>query len=49
MFDLERDAFLTGTPVDQADAYTINGKPGDMYSCSDKNHKRSKTTFFDPL
>ncbi|GJN28034.1 hypothetical protein PR202_gb16115 [Eleusine coracana subsp. coracana] len=40
VFDLARDAFLTGTPMDPADAYTINGKPGDMYNCSGGNHKR---------
>jgi laccase len=30
---LERQAFLTGTPVAPADAYTINGKSGDFYDC----------------
>ncbi|TVU25683.1 hypothetical protein EJB05_28188, partial [Eragrostis curvula] len=47
--DLEREAFLTGTPVPPADAYTINGKPGDMYNCSGRNHKRSTKKYFDPI
>jgi laccase len=41
--DLERDAFLTGNLVRPADAYTINGKPGDLYKCSGRNHHRRTT------
>ncbi|PAN20649.1 hypothetical protein PAHAL_3G322000 [Panicum hallii] len=35
--DLDRMAFLTGNPPRNADAYTINGKPGDFYNCSNGN------------
>uniref|UniRef100_A0ACD5Y3Z1 Uncharacterized protein n=1 Tax=Avena sativa TaxID=4498 RepID=A0ACD5Y3Z1_AVESA len=35
--DLQQMAFLTGFPARQADAYTINGKPGDLYNCSATN------------
>nr|ABA97288.1 retrotransposon protein, putative, Ty1-copia subclass, expressed [Oryza sativa Japonica Group] len=35
--DLERMAFLTGIPARNADAYTINGKPGDLYNCTAAN------------
>uniref|UniRef100_A0A0D9XYA3 Laccase n=1 Tax=Leersia perrieri TaxID=77586 RepID=A0A0D9XYA3_9ORYZ len=38
VYDLERMAFLTGIPARSADAYTINGKPGDFYNCSDGNN-----------
>ncbi|XP_039778797.1 laccase-25-like [Panicum virgatum] len=34
VFDLARKAFLAGTLVDPADAYTINGMPGDLHRCS---------------
>ncbi|CAM0950175.1 unnamed protein product [Alopecurus aequalis] len=37
VFDLQIMAFLTGLPARQADAYTINGKPGDLYNCSALN------------
>ncbi|KAJ1265401.1 hypothetical protein BS78_08G074200 [Paspalum vaginatum] len=37
VYDLEQMAFLTGNPARNADAYTINGKPGDLYNCSDAN------------
>uniref|UniRef100_A0ACD5YHY0 Uncharacterized protein n=1 Tax=Avena sativa TaxID=4498 RepID=A0ACD5YHY0_AVESA len=37
--DLQEMAFLTGFPARQADAYTINGKPGDLYNCSAPNQK----------
>ncbi|KAL6642452.1 hypothetical protein ACP70R_020633 [Stipagrostis hirtigluma subsp. patula] len=37
VYDLERIAFLTGMPARPADAYTINGKPGDFYNCSAAN------------
>ncbi|KAK3165975.1 hypothetical protein QOZ80_1AG0040020 [Eleusine coracana subsp. coracana] len=30
---LERQAFLAGTSIAPADAYTINGKPGNLYDC----------------
>ncbi|KAG8050991.1 hypothetical protein GUJ93_ZPchr0009g2175 [Zizania palustris] len=40
--DLERMAFLTGMTARHADAYTINGKPGDLYNCSAAN---TTTTF----
>ncbi|XP_062183127.1 laccase-25-like [Phragmites australis] len=40
VFYLEREAFLTGIPVAPADAYTINGKPGDFNKCSGSNRKR---------
>uniref|UniRef100_A0ACD6A589 Uncharacterized protein n=1 Tax=Avena sativa TaxID=4498 RepID=A0ACD6A589_AVESA len=42
--DLEREAFLTGNLVRPADAYTINGKPGDLYNCSGgRKHHRHQT------
>ncbi|KAG2560149.1 laccase-25-like [Panicum virgatum] len=37
VYDLERMAFLTGNPAGPADAYTINGKPGDSDNCSTAN------------
>ncbi|KAF0888588.1 hypothetical protein E2562_016057, partial [Oryza meyeriana var. granulata] len=37
VYDLERMAFLTGIPARNADAYTINGKPGDLYNCTAAN------------
>ncbi|TVU51781.1 hypothetical protein EJB05_03225 [Eragrostis curvula] len=37
VYDLERMAFMTAMPAVHADAYTINGKPGDFYNCSDAN------------
>uniref|UniRef100_A0A0D3HT08 laccase n=1 Tax=Oryza barthii TaxID=65489 RepID=A0A0D3HT08_9ORYZ len=37
VYDMERMAFLTGIPAPHADAYTINGKPGDLYNCSAPN------------
>ncbi|RLM58781.1 laccase-25-like [Panicum miliaceum] len=39
VFDLDREAFLTGILVDRADAYTINGMPGDMHKCPGSNRK----------
>ncbi|CAL5094038.1 unnamed protein product [Urochloa decumbens] len=35
--DLDDMAVLTGNPPRSADAYTINGKPGDFYNCSNAN------------
>ncbi|CAN6347423.1 unnamed protein product [Urochloa humidicola] len=35
--DLDDMAILTGNPPRNADAYTINGKPGDFYNCSNAN------------
>ncbi|KAL6659764.1 hypothetical protein ACP70R_000054 [Stipagrostis hirtigluma subsp. patula] len=43
VFDLERKAFLTGNLVDPADAYTINGKPGDLYKCSGSGDRKHRT------
>ncbi|AQK49559.1 Putative laccase family protein [Zea mays] len=43
VFDLERNAFLTGNLVPQADAYTINGKPGDLHRCSGGSNRRPRT------
>ncbi|KAF8666311.1 hypothetical protein HU200_053670 [Digitaria exilis] len=37
VYDLERMAFITGNTAPPADAYTINGKPGDLYNCSNAN------------
>jgi laccase len=37
VYDLEQMAFLTGFTARNADAYTINGKPGDLYNCSNAN------------
>ncbi|KAF6982071.1 hypothetical protein CFC21_000508 [Triticum aestivum] len=37
VFDLQQMALLTGIPAGPADAYTINGKPGDFYNCSAPN------------
>nr|CAB3461896.1 unnamed protein product [Digitaria exilis] len=37
VYDLERMAFITGNTAPPADAYTINGKPGDLYNCSAAN------------
>lgn len=38
--ELQETAFLTGNPAPAANAYTINGKPGDLYNCSAPNHTR---------
>ncbi|XP_039801680.1 laccase-25-like [Panicum virgatum] len=35
--DLDRMAFRTGNTPPNADAYTINGKPGDFYNCPNAN------------
>uniref|UniRef100_A0A0E0ML40 Laccase n=1 Tax=Oryza punctata TaxID=4537 RepID=A0A0E0ML40_ORYPU len=35
--ELHVNATETGVPARHADAYTINGKPGDFYGCSDPN------------
>ncbi|TKW24993.1 hypothetical protein SEVIR_3G086900v4 [Setaria viridis] len=37
VYDLRRNAFLRGNPPINSNAYTINGKPGDFYNCSDAN------------
>ncbi|XP_047072944.1 laccase-25-like isoform X2 [Lolium rigidum] len=37
VYDLHETAFLTGQPAGPANAYTINGKPGDLYNCSAPN------------
>ncbi|KAL5206574.1 hypothetical protein ABZP36_034783 [Zizania latifolia] len=37
VYSMERMAFMTGIPARHADAYTINGKPGDFYNCSAAN------------
>ncbi|XP_066356565.1 laccase-25-like isoform X1 [Miscanthus floridulus] len=37
VYYLEQMAFLTGLTARNADAYTINGKPGDLYNCSNAN------------
>uniref|UniRef100_J3NCH8 laccase n=1 Tax=Oryza brachyantha TaxID=4533 RepID=J3NCH8_ORYBR len=47
---LHEDAKETGQPSPHANAYTINGKPGDFYNCSDANqtHKfelKQNTTY----
>ncbi|KAJ3668904.1 hypothetical protein LUZ60_010854 [Juncus effusus] len=34
--DVDREAYLTGGAPNGSDAYTINGKPGDLYNCSTK-------------
>ena len=44
VFDLARKAFLAGTLVDPADAYTINGKPGDLHKCSSSGSRKPSTT-----
>lgn len=45
VFDLQQDAFLTGDPARPADAYTINGKPGDRYNCSATNRTYAAIIF----
>jgi len=37
VYDLQQQVFLTGGTMPPADAYTINGKPGDLYNCSAAN------------
>lgn len=34
--DVENQGLLSGLPPNNSDAYTINGRPGDLYSCSKK-------------
>ncbi|KAL6616381.1 hypothetical protein ACP70R_038651 [Stipagrostis hirtigluma subsp. patula] len=36
---LERQAFLAGGSIASADAYTINGEPGDLYDCHTKMNR----------
>ncbi|BAF29536.2 Os12g0258700 [Oryza sativa Japonica Group] len=37
VYDLQQRSLVTGNPAPHADAYTINGKPGDFYNCSAPN------------
>ncbi|XP_073042149.1 laccase-7-like [Primulina eburnea] len=37
VIDVENQALATGAAPNQSDAYTINGRPGDLYPCS-SNH-----------
>ncbi|XP_010931158.1 laccase-7 [Elaeis guineensis] len=37
LVDVANQAFLTGGTPNVSDAYTINGKPGDLYPCSKKH------------
>ncbi|KAF0888576.1 hypothetical protein E2562_016045 [Oryza meyeriana var. granulata] len=37
VYDLQQNALHTGQPAPPANAYTINGKPGDFYNCSALN------------
>ncbi|KAJ4751223.1 Laccase [Rhynchospora pubera] len=38
--DVEQEALNSGGAANTSDAYTINGKPGDLYNCSeDQTHK----------
>lgn len=36
MVDLADEAYVKGGAPNKSDAFTINGKPGDFYSCSEK-------------
>ncbi|KAK4759421.1 hypothetical protein SAY87_022552 [Trapa incisa] len=36
VLDVERQARATGAAPNNSDAYTINGRPGDLYPCSNK-------------
>lgn len=38
--DVIREATRTGAAPNVSDAYTINGQPGDLYSCSSKGLKK---------
>jgi laccase len=33
--DVEQEALNSGGAANISDAYTINGKPGDLYNCSE--------------
>ncbi|KAJ3707709.1 hypothetical protein LUZ61_011414 [Rhynchospora tenuis] len=37
---IDRQAFLTGGPTRNADAFTINGHPGNLYNCSSGDNYR---------
>lgn len=37
VIDVENEALATGNAPNVSDAYTINGQPGDLYSCSSNN------------
>ncbi|KAG8374376.1 hypothetical protein BUALT_Bualt11G0125500 [Buddleja alternifolia] len=37
VIDVENEALATGGAPNQSDAYTINGRPGDLYPCSSNN------------
>lgn len=43
VLDVENEGLMTGGAPNLSDAYTINGQPGDLYPCSNKN----KTTKFE--
>lgn len=34
VIDVENQALATGAAPNNSDAYTINGRPGDLYNCS---------------
>ncbi|KAK9289428.1 hypothetical protein L1049_007583 [Liquidambar formosana] len=42
VIDVENQALATGGPPNNSDAFTINGKPGDLYPCSQKNTHKIK-------
>ncbi|XP_006645019.2 laccase-6 [Oryza brachyantha] len=39
---LESRSFSTGVPMPNADAYTINGMPGDLYHCPERTNRIAK-------
>ncbi|KAL5991616.1 hypothetical protein ACLOJK_012525 [Asimina triloba] len=42
--DVENEALRTGTAVNLSDAYTINGRPGDLYPCAQKHTYKLKVS-----
>ena len=36
VIDVENQGLATGGAPNNSDAFTINGKPGDLYPCSEK-------------
>ncbi|XP_072954584.1 laccase-25-like [Typha angustifolia] len=44
VIDVDNEAFLRGSGPNISDAYTINGKPGDLYNCSSNQMYKLQVT-----
>ncbi|KAK4418993.1 Laccase-7 [Sesamum alatum] len=45
IIDVEHESIVTGAPPRTSDAFTINGRPGDLYPCSSKHTYRLKVVY----